>query len=221
MVFAYLGGGVYALRLRYRFHQEFSAAAEAITLALVTLFLVIETYLLRRQMSDAPILHMFSLLGLVVSAAALYGPTFVSVVSRTLVDLLYPPEPAKTHEPRFQPANALERDGDFEGALREFIIIARTFPRDPAAILRCADLCITLERPAEAAAWYERAIPLISDPEQCLGATNRLCEIYQRTLTRPQDAVRILDVFLSRFAQSEYAESIQARRNRINQAIAS
>lgn len=221
LICAYLAGGVYLLRLRYRYHHDFSAASEAITLGLVALFLVTETFILRIQVSDSPIIHMFSLLGLVLSAAALYGPTFVSVISRVLVDLLYPPEPAKTHEPRFEPANALERDGDFEGALREFIIIARTFPRDPAAILRCADLCIKLEQPGQAAAWYERAIPLLDDPEKCLGVTNRLCEIYQRTLTRPQDAARVLDTYIARFAQSEYAESIKARRARIGQITAS
>ncbi|NTV80676.1 MAG: hypothetical protein HGA24_04550, partial [Candidatus Aminicenantes bacterium] len=47
-----------------------------------------------------------------------------------------PGERSKTHEPQYAPAEALERDEDYDGALREYMVIARIFPKDPTALLR-------------------------------------------------------------------------------------
>jgi len=214
-VFPYMAWGVYTLRLRYRYHEELPALVEALTLILVVTFYVVEMFLLRRYLGHLPVHFMFAILGLVVSGAALYGPMLVSLLSRVVVDLMMPPDQSKTREPRYEPAEALERVGDFDGALGEYLVIARMFPKEPSVLLRIADLYARLDRPAEAVKWYERALTNLNAEDQCLGVTNRLAELYQRKLEQREDAVRVLNAYLSRFPDAEYADSVRSRLQRL------
>lgn len=215
----YAGWGIYTLRLRYRYHHDFTPISEAFTLLFVAIFFIVEMHLVRRCMGRMPLYYMFSILGLVVSSAALYGPMLVSALSRLLVDLLFPPEPSKTHEPRYAPAEALERDGDYEGAIREYTTIARIFPREPAAFLRIADLKARMDMHEEAAAWFERVIPLLKSPDTMLPAVNRLCEIYCRKLGRMEDGASVLTKYLDVFPDGDLSERVRARRERILREI--
>ncbi len=210
----YLAWGVYALRRRYRFHEDIPRRIEAVTLIGLVLFVALETYLLHRFMRDSPGFFFFAVLGLLVSAMALYGPMLISLSSQIIVDMVMPSERSKTHEPGYGPAEALERAGDFEGALQEYLIIARMFPREPAVLLRIAECCLRLNRTAEAAGWFERAANYLDSAERCLQVANRLCELYNRQLNRPEEAVRVLEAYLDRYPDAEYAESVRQRLKR-------
>ena len=188
----YVGWGVYTLRVRYRYHEDLPVAAQAATLLALALFYIVEFYLLGVAMRNMKVYYAFAVLGLAVSGAALYGPLLISMISRLLVDAIMPAELSSTREPHYSPAEALERDGDFEGALREYLVIARIFPKEASVYLRIGDLYTKLERPEHAVTWFERGLALLDSADKGLRIVNRLCAIYTRQLERPKDAQRLL-----------------------------
>jgi tetratricopeptide (TPR) repeat protein len=170
-------------------------------------------------MGQMYVFYIFAVLGLIVSGAALYGAMAVSLLSQLLVEGIMPAERSKTREPRYAPAEALERDEDYDGAIQEYMVIARLFPRDPTALLRIADLYMKLMQPEDAANWFERALPHLDSAEESLEVTNRLSEIYQRHLERPADAARLLDAYLKRYPGAPYAPSVEERLRRLNAPV--
>src|SRR5690606_41933372 len=58
----YLGWGVYALRLRYRYHEELPPVVEIITLAALLLYFGFEIMALEAWMSSEPIVYLFTVL---------------------------------------------------------------------------------------------------------------------------------------------------------------
>ena len=207
----YFAWGLYTLRRHYAYREELPPYLEALTLLAVAMFYALESFLLRSSMSSTPAYNFFAILGLVVSGAALYGPMAISLVSQVLVDLILPGERSKTMEPRYEPAEALEREQDFEGALREYLVIARVFPREPNTFLRIAEVHLRLDQAEDAAAWFERALKLLDSAERSLQITNRACEIYQRTLGRPDEVGRLLEAYLAQYPDAEFSGSVRDR----------
>jgi len=216
LLIPYFGWGIYTLRLRYRYYEELSAKTEMATLAAVGVLYCVELSLFQAFISGMPVYSLFAILGLVVSGTALYGPMVISLCSRVLVDLLMPDDRSKTHEPHYAPAEALERDGDFDGALREYTVIARIFPKEPTALLRIADLHCKAERYRDAAHWFDRALPLIPSAEESLQVANRLSALYQRQLQWPDDARRVLKAYVDRFPEGEFSDSVRERLARLD-----
>jgi len=219
LLIPFVGWGIYTLRLRFRYHEDIHLGVEAITLGAVAIFYAIEIYLLREYMGYRHVFYIFAVLGLVVSGAALYGPMGSSLLSQLVVDTIAPGERSKTREPRFAPAEALERENDYEGALREYMVIARIFPQEPAVHVRIADAYMMLSRPEEAVRWFERALRCIASPEKSLQITNRLCEIYGRQLGRPDEVARLLSAYLDRYPEAEYAVSVRERLRRLETSV--
>lgn len=215
LVIPYFAWGIYTLRVRYRYHEDLAPLAEAITLVAVVIFYAVETVLLRVYTGHTGAYFIFAMLGLAVSGAALYGPMAVSLASQLLVDVIAPAERSKTREPRYEPAEALEREADYEGALREYMVMARIFPQEPTAHLRIADLYMSLSQPEQAAPWFERALQRLNASEKSLQITNRLCEIYLRQLNRPEEAIRLLEGYLAKYPDGEYAPSVEERLRRV------
>jgi len=213
----YFVWGLYTLRLRYRYHEELPLAAEAATLLALALFYIVEFYLLGVATRHMAVYYAFAVLGLTVSGAALYGHLLISLVSRLLVDTIMPAERAATREPQYAPAEALEREGDHEGALREYLVIARIFPREATAFLRIGNLYVELERPEDAVQWFERGLALLDSADRSLRIVNRLCAIYTRQLERPEDARRLLRGYLDKYPATEYAESVHKRLERLQE----
>jgi tetratricopeptide (TPR) repeat protein len=212
----YLAWGVYTLRLRFRYHEDISPLIEAVTLLAVAAFFAVEVVLLRTYMGKNQVLHIFAMLGLLVSGAALYGPMAVSLLSQVVVDTISPGDRSKTREPRFGPTEALEREGDYEGALREYLVIARVFPREAEVHLRIGEVYMRLSKPEEAAPWFRRALGYIESPEKSLEVTNRLCEIYNRQLGNREEVGRLLEAYLSKYPEAEYSGAVRERLNRLN-----
>ncbi|MCX5771231.1 MAG: hypothetical protein NTZ09_13320, partial [Candidatus Hydrogenedentes bacterium] len=169
-------------------------------------------------LAAVPLFMIFAILGLFVSGAALYGPLGVSFFSRLLVDLVMPAERSKTHEPRYAPAEALERDCDYAGALNEYLVIARVFPRDPAVLARIGEIHMKIEQPQEAVRWFERALVCIDSAEKSLQVTNRLCTIYSRQLQSPLETQRLLAEYIGKFPDTPYAVSVRERLARLTES---
>lgn len=214
----YVGWGLYTLRLRYRYHEELPFHTEAITVGVILIFYLVELYLLKWSLAAVPVFMMFAMLGLFVSGAALYGPLAVSLFSRLLVDLVMPAERSKTREPRYSPAEALERQADYAGALNEYLVIARIFPRDATVLTRIGEMHMKLDQPQEAVRWFERALVCINSAEKSLNVTNRICAIYSRQLESPHETQRLLAEYVEKFPDTPYAVSVRERLARLRES---
>ena len=170
-------------------------------------------------MTDTPVLYLFTILGLVVSSAALYGSMMVSVASHLMVDMVLPGEPQDASSPHFAPAEALERIGDYDSALQEYLVMARIFPKHGSTATRIANCLTRLDRLAEASKSFERALTLIENEEHSLRVTNRLVEIYERRMDQPDDAARILQLYIEKFPHAERIESVRARLDRLRESM--
>ena len=212
----FLGWGIHTLRERYVRHEELSSHIELLSLVGVALFLAVELALVRVWMGDVSVFFAFTALALVAASTALYGPMFVSYASRTAVDLVHPHEEGPADEPRFTTAEARESQGDFDGALREYMVIARIFPKDSETAFRVAHVLNELDRFDEAVASFERGIRLATDPERAVLAVNRVADIYRDRLNRPDDAAHALKAFIDRFEGSPQAELVKRRVDRMS-----
>lgn len=211
----YFAWGVYTLRVRYKFQAELAPQVQGATLCAVAIFLSIEMYAMGSILSGRPLEHIFSVLGLILSAVALYGPMFVSFATHFLTEMVHPTDSEDTDTPQFSPAEALERAGDYEGAVEEYLVITRIFPKDPSTALRLADAFTELERHEDSVEWFERGLELLEDPERGIRVANRLIEIYLHRLEKPAQAVNVLRNYLERYPESERADSVRERLERL------
>jgi tetratricopeptide (TPR) repeat protein len=207
--------GVYVLRLRYRYHEDISPYVEGATLAGLIVWYLFQFQLLNVWLKGDPILYFFAALGLIVSGMALYGPMLVSLLAQLTVDLIFPKDRYVTNEPRYGPAEALERAGDYQAAAEEYMVIARMFPKDPTTAIRLGDNLMKLDRPADAVGWFERGASMVEAPDKALRIVNRLTEIYLRRLDQPEDALRVLREYLGKFPDAEHAATVGERLSRL------
>lgn len=211
MLIPYFGWGLYVLRERLRHDAELKHSLEIATLVGLAIFYLIEIELFHSAMAGAPVLYFFAILGLVVSSAALYGPMLVSLLSYLIVESVMPGGEKAVLEPRFGPAEALERRGDFEGAVKEYMVIARVFPKDPTAFVRIGDNLIKLDQSEEAAVWFERGLQRLASPQKSLMVSNRLFDLYYRHLDEPAKGLRVLQDYVTKFPDAEAAETVRER----------
>lgn len=210
----YLVWGVYLLRHHLDEHIEVRPSIQVGTLIAVVVFFSLQYLLLKTWLGPTPWKLMLAVAGLVISAVALYGHLIISLGSHLLVDMVFPTGGLDMREPRYGAAEACERMGDFEGAVREYTAIARMFPKDPTSVLRAADNLVKLGKEEDSLPYFEQGLDLLDSPESCLPVANRIVEIYIRALHQPEQAEAVLESFLRRFPDSERAESV---RNRLAQ----
>ncbi len=200
--------GIWSLHQRFRRLEEWSLRTQLLTLSGLLFFYVVETTVLRRALHDNIVFFIFALLGLFVAGLALYGHIVVSVLSRLLVELVAPDNPAAPDIPRLGPAEALERQGDWNGALQEYYILARIYPDQTLLYTRIANNLIRLERKDDASSWLKRAIKHSKRPDECLALSRRLFDIY-KGLGRPELARQALTAFLKRFPEHAASDHIR------------
>ncbi len=203
--------GVYTLRARYQYHEELHRAAEWLTILGVMAFFTIEMSLLRTWMYDRPGMFILTGLALTVSMAALYGHIMISLASSVFVDALMPSMNPDAQSPQFGPAEALERLGDYEGAVQEYLVIARIFPKDSETCVRIGNGLAKLERYEEAVKAFGRGFKLAKAEEDALSIANRIHVLYKDRLNNPQEARKILERFLDRYPQSPRTDSVIRR----------
>lgn len=211
----FLAWGIFLLRERYLLHHELPLRVEVYSLIGVIAFLSVQLILIRVWMGDVSAFYAFTALSLAAASTALYGPTLVSVVSQEIVNLMHPPRDQRVEEPNFSLAEGLEARGDHEGALREYMVMARIFPKDAETAFRVGHVLIELERFSDAAASLERGLHQSTDPERALLATNRLSDLYRERLGRTEDAARTLQAYLDRYGDSARAELVTRKLERL------
>ncbi len=212
--------GVYTLRERYVLHGEIPRRVELATLGGVLAFYMVQLLLIRQWIGGVEILYIFTLLSLLVASTALYGPMLVSVASQALVNLVHPPMEDHSHTPHFGPAEALEEVGDIDGALREYMVLARIFPKHAETALRTGHAFAELDRHDEAVEALKRGLAMLEEPGRALMITNRLSDIYLRQLDRREDARRVLAAYLRRFPETNHVKSVQNKLDRISNLAA-
>lgn len=202
LLFPFFGWAIFLLRRRFQYYEENSMALEVLTAGALAVFLWIEAAVLKSALSDQIMLYLAALLGLCVSAFALYAHVLISLASRIVVDMVAPRGENAAYQPRFGPVDALERNEDYEGALQEYLVLARIYPRNYEVLSRTGRVQEILGENEEAVAWYLRARKRASRAEEALAAVNRLCVLYDTHLSQPEEADRLLAQFIKDYPDS-------------------
>lgn len=190
------------LRRRFVYYEENSIQLEAGTIVALALFFWLEASVLRHALGHQTLLYFFAVLGLSVAAFALYAHVAISLASRLVVDLVVPGDESTMNQPRFGPVDALERSEDYEGALLEYLVLARIYPRNFEVLRRTGRIQELLENHTEAVTWYHRARKRAASSQEALTVTNRLCAIYDGALDEPASADEVLARFLEDYPDS-------------------
>ncbi|MFP4499796.1 MAG: tetratricopeptide repeat protein [Candidatus Hydrogenedentota bacterium] len=218
LLIPYVGWGVYMLRRRFRHHDDIPPGVEAATLAGVVVFFLFEIPMMRAWLFEDPLLMIFAVLGLFVSGTALYGHMAVSLVSWLLVDFVMPGEQTSPDKPRMGPAEALERYGDYEGALEGYRVLARIYPRNPELSMRIAENLVRLDRGEEACTWMQRAVRQANGPAETFQFVARCCELYDCKLGMPGHACEVLQQFIADYPDTDETELALERMTRLGPA---
>ncbi len=215
----FFGWGVHTLRERYLLHHDIPLRVEVYSLLGVIGFLSVQLWLIRVWMGEVGAFFAFTVLALAAASTALYGPMLVSVISQEIVNLMHPPHDARDDMPNYNLAEGLETRGDLDGALREYMVMARIFPKDGETAFRVGHLLCEMQRWEEAAASFERGLQQAGDTEKSLLATNRLSDLYRERLGRPDEAAATLQAFLDRFGNSPRAELVARKLERLQRVV--
>ena len=207
----FVGWGVYVLRLQYKFHEELRPTTKWVTAVAVLLFVAVELSTAQVQMRHSPGLFMLTMLALLASTTALYGHLFVSMASQLLVDMIHPDQDVAIDQPDYAAAEALEQVGDYEGALSEYLVMARIFPGETDCVLKVAEAFLKVDKSDQAVIYFEKALARTGQDESAFRVTNRLSGVYQRNLDQPDEAKEVLHRFIERFPHSSYVESAERR----------
>ncbi|MCK5861460.1 MAG: hypothetical protein KAH38_03180 [Candidatus Hydrogenedentes bacterium] len=206
-LFIFLVFGIWSLHKRFQKIEEWHLHTQLFILLGVVVFYWIEIPTLHIVLRESVIQFIFALLGLLIAGLALYGHIVVSVVSRLLVEILVPDNPAAEVQPRLGPAEALEQQQDWEGALNEYSVLSKIYPRNAMLSVRAANVLLKLNRNTEAALFFERAIKYTDKAEDNLMLVRRLCDVLE--LLGERDRINaVLRAFVERFPEHETSKSI-------------
>ena len=194
--------GVWSLQQRFRRYEEWALRTQAMVLLAVFAFYTLEIKALRLMLVGEPVYFMFALLGLAAAGFALYGHILVSLLSRLMVEAVVPDNPAHYGIPRLGPAEILEHDEDWEGALNEYYVLARVYPNNALIYGRIANNLLRLERPGEAVRWLERSLEATDQPRDALVLLRRLWDTHAQ-LGEHQQAREAVLAFTRRFPDFE------------------
>lgn len=215
LLIPYLFWGVFLLRQRLVYRAELDRAVELFTIAALVFFFIFEFTLLKMYLGNSPVKLVFSSLGLVASGIALYGPLLISFGSHLMVDLVMPSAQFDPSVPQYGAAAGCELRGDFEAAAREYAAIARMFPKDSHAPLRAADNFMKNDEIDQALPFFQQGLRNVRSSSEALRISNRLFDIYRRNLNDVVKAKAVLQDFVMRFPDAEYAESVKNRIERL------
>lgn len=194
--------GVWSLQQRFRRYEEWALRTQVVVLLAVFAFYTLEIKALRLLLVGEPVYFMFALLGLAAAGFALYGHILVSFLSRLMVEVVVPDNPAHYGVPRLGPAEILEHEEDWEGALNEYYVLARVYPNNALIYGRIANNLLRLERHGEAVRWLERSIEATEHPRDALVLLRRLWDTHAQ-LGEHQQAKEAVLAFTRRFPDFE------------------
>ncbi len=201
--------GVYSLHRRFKREQEWHTPVQALVLAFAVCCCALEIVSLRYVLREGTVYFVFSSLGMLMATAALYGHLAVSLAARLLTELVTPGGDSGADLPRMGPAEAHERMGRHDLALNEYLMLAKIYPDRPQILLRVAENLAKTGRAGEALAWYQRALPKLTNPAAQFSVVRRLWEIHASFLDQPEAARRVVEEFCARFPQSREARDAE------------
>lgn len=217
LLIPYIGWGIYLLRRRLRLYDEIAPLTMGLTLAGVAVFFVIEMAVLEVALRDSLLIYIFAMLGLMVSCAALYGHVLVAFLSWLVVDFFMPGAVREGDKPRMGPAETLEREGDHEGALEGYRVLARIYPTHAEIAMRVAENLARLGRAGEELEWVGRARRHANDTAHELALVIRACEFYEHLLQDAEGARTLLRNFLQAHPHGDEAALALERLARVGE----
>ncbi len=215
----FMAFGVYALRRRFLNHDEWGLAWQSAVLVYVLLVNAFEVRAISEELADTPVYMIFASLGMLAASMALYGHIGVSFLSKLMVDVFLPGGEQASSQPRFGPAEALERLGDHQGALNEYYVLARIFPGRPEIMARIGGALDALQSYEDAAQWFRRALDAQDRPHEAAALLWRLVDLLENRQHHTDLAAQACDGFLARFPDSPDTEPVRARWQRLNAAL--
>ncbi|MCX8065240.1 MAG: tetratricopeptide repeat protein [Candidatus Hydrogenedentes bacterium] len=184
---------------------------DVFSLLLMFLILGIELIQLKEWLKNYPLYYIFSFLGLLITVTALYSPNLVSVITSIALSLTNPGEESAPDIPRFGPAEILEKKRDYEGALMEYMVLARIYPYHSAVYIRIANVLEKLGRLEEGMDWLRRSWKYLNKDSELYSIVARYCDLAEK-LDMKQDAIKFIDMFLDKYPDSKFTENLTKRK---------
>ncbi len=206
--------GIYSIYLRISRVYNYPLWLDVLSLIIMFSILALELIQLKDWLRNYPLYYIFSFLGLFITVFALYSHNLVSVITFIALSVIHPSEESAPDLPRFGPAEMLERKKDYEGALMEYMVLARIYPHYSAVHIRIANVFEKLNRIEEGMDWLKKATKYLNKDNELHSVVTRYCDFAEK-LGKKQQAIQMIDVFLSEYPDSEYAETLKNRKKQL------
>lgn len=206
--------GVFLLYQKWIKNYDYPFWLDLLSLIIMFAVLGIELLQLREWLRNYPLLYILSALGLFISASALYSQSFISLVTLVFLSIIQPGEESAPDVPRFGPAEILERQNDWKGALSEYLVLVRIYPHHPSVHLRIANVYMKMKQPEEALHWLKKSLQYLKKEEDIYLIIARYCDIAHDIGDIPS-ATEMMDYFLKQYPESMHSRSIIERKKRI------
>lgn len=206
--------GVFLLYQKWIKNYDYPFWLDLLSLIIMFVILGIELLQFRDWLRNYPLLYILSALGLFIAASALYSQSFISLITLIFLSIIHPGEESAPDVPRFGPAEILERQNDWEGALNEYFVLARIYPHHPSVHLRIANAYTKMKQPEEALHWLKKSLQYLKKEEDTYLIIARYCDIAHDIGDIPS-ATEMMDYFLNQYPESMHSRSILERKKRI------
>ncbi len=206
--------GVFLAYKRWVKRHDIPYWLDLISLICVLIILGIELIQLRDWLRNFPLLYILTGLGLFIFASALYSQSLISLLTTVFMSVIQPGEESAPDIPRFGPAEILERQGDWEGALNEYFILARIYPHHPSVHLRIANAYVKLNQPEQALLWLKKSLKYLKREEDLYLIVARFCDI-AHDIRDMESFSEMIDYFSKLYPDSPHTQSILERKKRI------
>lgn len=207
--------GLFLLYQKWIKKYDYPLWLDLLSLIIMFVILGIELIQLKEWLRDYVLLYILSSLGLFVAATALYAQSFISLITTIFLSLIQPGEESAPNIPRFGPAEILEREKDFIGALNEYFVLARIYPHHSSVHLRIANVYLKMNHPQEAMTWLKKSLQYLKKEEDIYLIIVRYCDIAQE-IGDMDSASDMLDFYLTQYPESIHAKSIAERKKKMN-----
>ncbi|HOQ90589.1 MAG TPA: hypothetical protein PLX03_10670, partial [Candidatus Hydrogenedentes bacterium] len=158
---------------RFQRREEIPPMHEVAALGCALILGGLEMRFLREALERFPVYYVFSAIGVLITLSALYGHLVASLISRLLLEWITTGTESDIDRPLFGAGEACMRRGDYANAAREFTVLARLHPRDPAVFLRLGEALAHTGDHRRAVAAFLRCAQLESNSSRALHALRR------------------------------------------------